>query len=180
MRSQIHTSVPPWRRRPRSRIRSTRVHPCHNPAHPSAARHHRHPRPSTILTEDVKQDIDCLRQDAKWGEKMRPTDPDWVADSHNRAVQIQKQLLGQPPQMLMNKMPRNPETWHVEVGMDGNDAEKKNLMKLLLNCHVGEVRETYGYWHLVLAQLPESGAWYSSQYPKHRPTCQPQLPSTRT
>ena len=48
---------------------------------------------------------------------MRPADVDLVADSHSRAVQIQKQLLGKPANMWMNKMPRNPATWHVEVGM---------------------------------------------------------------
>ena len=68
--------------------------------------------------------------------------------------------------MLMNKMPRNPATWRVEVDMDGNDAERKKWMKFWLSCHAGEMRETDGYWHLVLAQLPESGAWYGSQYQK--------------
>ncbi len=53
--------------------------------------------------------------------------------------------------MLMNKMLRNPATWHVEVGMDGSDAEKKKLVKFWLRSHVGEVRETHGHWHLVLA-----------------------------
>ena len=50
--------------------------------------------------------------------------------------------------------------------MDGNDAEKKEWMKSLLNLHAGEVRETYGEWKMVPAPLPESWAWYNSQYPE--------------
>ena len=33
-----------------------------------------------------------------------------------------------------------------------------------MNLHIGEVRETYGFWQEVPAPLPESMAWYHPQY----------------
>ena len=37
----------------------------------------------------MKREIEQLKQEAEWGNKMQPSDPDWVTDSHNRSVQIQ-------------------------------------------------------------------------------------------
>ena len=82
---------------------------------------------------------------------MRGADPHGMGNPHSRAVQIHKQLLGKPARMLMNKMQRNPATWHVEVSMGGSDADKKKLMKCRWSCHAGEMRESHGDWHLVLA-----------------------------
>ena len=125
MRSRAHTSAP-WHRRPRSRSRSPRERPGHNPAHPSVGWHRNHPQPTAALTKGVKEDIEQLKQEAEWGDKMRPSDPDWLTDSHNRALQTRKQLRDQPPPMLLSRMPRNPATWHIEVGVSGSDAEKKD------------------------------------------------------
>ena len=90
---QAHEGIPPWHA-----LLVMRVHEGVPSWH---ARHHNHPRPSTGLTNDVKECIERLKQEAEWGEKMRPSGPDWVIDSRSGAVQIQKQLLGEPPHMTM-------------------------------------------------------------------------------
>ena len=38
-----------------------------------------------------------------------------------------------------------PTTWRVDVGMDGNDAEKKEWMKSLLNMHAGAQAKERGW-----------------------------------
>ena len=95
---------------------------------------------------------------------MRPSDPDWVTDARSLSVQIQLRLLQQPPQKLLNSMPGNPATKRYEPHQ--NMLDKVRFMKFLLNLHAGEVRETYGFWLLVNSSLPESDAWYISQYPE--------------
>ena len=92
-----------------------------------------------------------MKNEADCAEKMRGADPHWIGNPDSRAGQIQTQLLGKPARMLMNKMQRNPATWHVEVSMGDSDAEKKKLMKFQWNRHAWEMRESHGYWHLVLA-----------------------------
>ena len=47
--------------------------------------------PSTALTENVKRDIEQLKQEAEWCDKMQPSDPDWVTDWH-----MMRQLSMQP------------------------------------------------------------------------------------
>ena len=64
------------------------------------------------------------------GREYARGDPNRV--ENNRAVQVPKQTLGQPPHMLMTGMPRNPNTRHVEVRMGGSsDAEKKQIRAAL-------------------------------------------------
>ena len=162
---------PPWLRRHRSRSRDAKwsypldpSHPQHNPAHPANAQHRNCPQPSTALTERVQRDIERLRQEAEWGVKMRPSDPDWVADSHNAGVEIRKRLLRNPPQVLLERMPRNPSTLRYE--QHESTFEKTKFMKYLLNLHDGEVRETYGFWRRIQEPLPNSKTWYNPQYPK--------------
>ena len=73
-----------------------------------------------------------VQQKAEWDENMRVGDPNRV--ENNRAVQVPKQTLGQPPHMLMTGMPRNPNTRHVDVRMGGgSDAEKKKIRAALEN-----------------------------------------------
>ena len=63
-----------------------------------------------------------VQQKAEWDENMRGGDPNRV--ENNRAVQVQKQVPGQPPHILMHRMPRNPNTRHVEVCMGGDNDTK--------------------------------------------------------
>ena len=160
--------TPPWRCRNRSRSRAAMRpgHPQYNPAHPLASAHLPHPQPSTALAEGVEADIEKLKREAEWCDKMRPFDPEWVADVHGRAIQIQNQLLQQLPQFLpqrlFERMPRNPCTMRYEQQHCIDD--KKMYMKRLLNLHTGEVLETWGHWENVPAPLPESKAWYHAQY----------------
>ena len=118
----------PWRRRNRSRSRNSdgrapghrpahHASPApwyHNPTHPLAQAHRNLPQPSAALTERVQNDMQTLRQEVEWGDKMRPSDPDWVADAHDRCVQINKDLFEQPPPKLLTNMPRNPSTMRYE------------------------------------------------------------------
>ena len=66
------------------------------------------------MTASTKAQIEKLKDEAQWGINMRPGDPDWVADSHNKDTAIMKQLLQTTPvgmrQKLLEKMPRNPAT----------------------------------------------------------------------
>lgn len=107
--------------------------------------------------------MEQLRQEAEWGDKMRPSDPAWIAESHRLGIQIQKLLLQRPPQMLLECMPRNRSTMRYEPHQGISD--KTQSMKFLLNMHAGEIRETYGFWQVVQTSLPASDAWYVDQYP---------------
>ena len=53
---------------------------------------HRHrPQPPTPLTQLAKNGVEKLRQQA-WGDRMRPSDPDWLSDSHNSGIRIKRVL----------------------------------------------------------------------------------------
>ncbi len=71
---------------------------------------------------------------------MRPSDPDWVTDSHNRDVQIKTWLLQNPPQKLLERMPRNRKGRYEQ---HQSISDKMQFMKFVLNYHAGEVRETF-------------------------------------
>ena len=63
-------------------------------------------------------------------------------------------------------MPRHPTSRQVQVVDDASIDDKQKWMKALMNLHIGEVRETWGEWHLVSRPLPQrrlDSPWYHPQ-----------------
>ena len=98
------------------------------------------------------------------GDKARPSDPDWMSETHNRAVTIFRWLKKAPETMpkLFGQFPKNPVSKLYEQAYYTH--EKIQIVKNLFELHNGEIREAYGWWQKSDGPVPKSWSWYNSQY----------------